>query len=513
MTMQTEVESFLGSPSSTGAPVTRIDTHAAIVFLSGNRVLKIKRAIKLPFLDFSTLDRRKSACDAELAVNKPFAPTIYRRVVPITREGDGTLKIDGTGEAVEWALDMVRFDEGATFDKLAERGEMTAALASALADTIAASHAKAAVARTRGWIASIEAIIQQNADAFRASGAFEAVERDEFENLSRRAYATLLPVIERRCESGFVRRCHGDLHLANIALIDKKPVLFDAIEFNETFATIDILHDLAFTLMDLVHYRCIDAANVLLNRYLGNAPENSEAVALLPLSIAMRAAVRANVLLCRSGQRGADPSLADRARSYFSLALSALRPAPACVVAIGGLSGTGKSAAARALAPHIGALPGAVILRSDVIRKTMFGVGELDRLPSTAYRPAVTLEVYARLAAEAATIVKQGHSVIVDAVFAHESERSAIESVAGEAPVPFIGIFLTADLSIRRQRIGQRRADASDATVAIAEAQEEYDLGTLAWTRIDAGGTLEATAALCAALLPGSPRLSKKSHG
>jgi aminoglycoside phosphotransferase family enzyme/predicted kinase len=512
--MHNEIESFLGSPSATGAPVTRIDTHAAIVFLSGNRALKIKRAIRLPFLDFSTLDRRKSACDAELAVNRPFAPTIYRRVVPITRERDGTLKIDGTGQPVEWALDMARFDENATFDRLAERGAITGALASAITDAIAASHAKAKVVRTRAWIESIPAVIQQNADAFRASGAFEAVERDELESLSRRAYARLLPLIQRRSENGFVRRCHGDLHLANIALIDDEPVLFDAIEFDERLATIDVVHDLAFTIMDLLHHGCIDAANVVLNRYLGiSAPGNFEAVGLLPLSIAMRAAVRANVLLCRSTQLGTDPSLVDRARAYFSLARSALLPAPACVVAIGGLSGTGKSAAARALAPRIGALPGAVILRSDVVRKTMLGVGELDRLPSTAYRPDVTADVYARLVAEAATTIRQGHSVIVDAVFARESERSAIESVAREASVPFVGIFLTADLAIRLQRTRQRTADASDATVAVAEEQEKYDLGALAWTRIDAGGTQEATAALCAALLPTSSHRSRKDDG
>jgi predicted kinase len=310
-------------------------------------------------------------------------------------------------------------------------------------------------------------------------------------------------LIERRSQSGFVRRCHGDLHLANIALVDGKPVLFDAIEFNEALATIDVMHDLAFTIMDLVHYGCTEAANIVLNRYLNRTPPgNFQAVGLLPLFIAMRAGVRANVLLCRST---ADTSLVERAKTYFSLARSALRPAPPCMVAIGGLSGTGKTVAARALAPRIGALPGAVILRSDVIRKIMRGIAELERLPSDAYHPSATAEVYARLAELAATIARQGHSVIVDAVFARESERSAIESAAREAGLPFIGIFLTADLAIRLQRIGRRCADASDATVAVAEAQEGYDLGKLDWIRIDAGGAPGATADLCVAAI--SPQL------
>ena len=250
----------------------------------------------------------------------------------------------------------------------------------------------------------------------------------KLESLGRRIYANVLPLIERRAEAGFVRRCHGDLHLANLALIEGKPVLFDAIEFDERLATIDVMHDLAFTLMDLVDHGCIDAANLVLNRYLESTPpDNLEALGLLPLSVSMRAAVRANVLLCRPAEQGADQALSNRAQAYFGLARSVLLPAPACLIAIGGLSGTGKSAVARALAPLVGALPGAVVLRSDVTRKRMLGTAELNRLPPSAYQPSVTAEVYARLTAEAAKVVGQGHSVIVDAVFAHEAERSAVE--------------------------------------------------------------------------------------
>lgn len=498
--MQNEVESFLESALAADAPVTRIETHAAMVFLSGKRALKIKRAVRLPFLDFSTLEQRKAACEAEFATNKPIAPTIYRRVIPITRECDGRLKIDGDGEPVEWALDMLRFDERATLDLLAGRRAITTTLASAIADAIAASHRKATIASTSGWVQSIPAIIQQNAGAFRASGFFPANDRDALEDLSKRAWAKHLPLIARRSKGGFVRRCHGDLHLANIALIEGKPVLFDAIEFDEKLATIDVMHDLAFTLMDLVHAGCIDAANVVLNRYLDSTPlDNVEAVGLLPLFMSMRAAVRANVLLCRSAQP--DQVLLDLAATYFKLARSVLQPVPACVVAIGGLSGTGKTAVARSLAPLVGALPGAVVLRSDVLRKRMLGAGELERLAPSAYESAVSTEVYARLAADAAKIAGRGHSVVVDAVFARETERSAIASAAAQAAVPFTGIFLTADLAIRLERIMKRRGDASDATTAIAKAQEEYDLGTIDWAKIDAGDTQDATANLCAALL------------
>ncbi|MDQ8730090.1 AAA family ATPase [Bradyrhizobium sp. LHD-71] len=501
--MQDEIEAFLGRTLNADAQAKRIETHSAVVFLSGDRALKIKRAIKLPFLDFSTLEQRKAACEAELAVNKPFAPTIYRRVIPITREGDGTLKIDGAGQPVEWALDMARFDETATLDRFAERDAIDAAMATAVADAIANSHAKAAVSRTSAWVESIPAIIQQNADAFRTISAFAPAESDRLERLSRSAYVKLSALLARRNTEGFVRRCHGDLHLANVVLIDGKPVLFDAIEFDENLATIDVMHDLAFTLMDLIRYGCDDAANTVLNRYLEDtAPDNLEALALLPLFVSLRAAVRANIFLYRSAQQGSDQSALDLARSYFTLAQSALVPPPACVIAIGGLSGTGKTAAARLLAPLIGALPGAVVLRSDVLRKRMLGANELDRLPPSAYEPSVTAQVYAHLVAEAGRIARQGHSVIVDAVFAKEDERSAIEAVSTQAAADFVGIFLTADLEVRLQRIRRRSSDASDATAAVAEAQERYDLASVGWTSVDAGGTPQSTADLCAALLP-----------
>jgi aminoglycoside phosphotransferase family enzyme/predicted kinase len=503
--MRDDVEAFLGAAAVSGSQVKRIDTHAATVFLSGDRALKIKRAIKLPFLDFSTPARRKAACEAELAANRPFAPAIYRRVVPITREHDGTLAIGGAGEPVEWALEMARFDEDTTLDKLAARGEITPGLASAIADAIAAAHAGAPVVKTSGWPESIGAIISQNADAFRADPAFPAAERDELNNLSRKLAARLMPLVKRRNDDGFVRRCHGDLHLANLVVIDGRPVLFDALEFDERLATTDVMHDLAFTLMDLLHFGCDNAANILLNRYIAATPHNNlEAVALLPLSISMRAAVRANVLMCRAAQVESRDRLADTARAYFTLARSALDSPPPCLIAIGGLSGTGKSAVARALAPSLGAFPGAVVLRSDTLRKRMLGVAEFAKLPSSAYREAFNAEVYVELERQAAIILKQGHSVIVDAVFAREGERSAIESVATQAATPFVGFFLVADLATRLQRVGQRRGDASDATVEVAEAQEARDIGVLTWMRIDAGGTRDATRDRCRTFLPAS---------
>lgn len=500
--MQDEVEAFLGDASTFGAPVTRVDTHAAVVFLVGDQALKIKRAVRLPFLDFSTLERRKAGCEAELAVNRPLAPSIYRRVVPITREPDGRLAINGTGDVVEWALEMRRFDESQTLDRLAERGALTEAVAADAADAIAAAHRDAAVVTRSGWVESIPAIVRQNADAFRAGKIFQAEAFHAFERLAMDAYAAHRSCIEHRSKDGFVRRCHGDLHLANLALIDGKPVLFDAIEFDERLATIDVLHDLAFTLMDLVRYGCIGAANGMLNRYLElTSRGNLAALRLLPLFMSLRAAVRANVLSLRTARNDGDRARLETAMTYLSLAQSVLAPAPPMLIAIGGLSGTGKSAVARTLAPSLGTRPGAIVLRSDTTRKRMLGSDPLERLPASAYRPDVTAGVYARLAVEADTIVRQGHAVIVDAVFAREDERTAIERVARQAQVPFVGLFLTADLAIRLARIAQRTADASDATAEVAREQESYQLDDLGWETVDAAGTLTDVTGRCTVLL------------
>ena len=226
-----------------------------------------------------------------------------------------------------------------------------------------------------------------------------------------------------------MRRCHGDLHLANVVLIEAKPVLFDAIEFDPLIASVDVLYDLAFPMMDFLHYGRRAAANGLLNRYLGTTSDDHiDALAALPLFMSLRAAIRAKVLLARLG-RTADAKAAavkEQARRYFDLAQRLIHPSPPVLVAVGGLSGTGKSVLARALAPDIMPEPGAVVLRTDVLRKQLFEIREQDRLPESAYEPAVTRQVYEMVAQRAEWIFAQGHSVIADAVFARH--RNAPES-------------------------------------------------------------------------------------
>jgi aminoglycoside phosphotransferase family enzyme/predicted kinase len=496
---QEPVLALLGDPATHGGQaVRRIDTHAASVFLAGERAFKIKRAVRFPFLDFSTLEKRKAACEAELEVNRPFAPQIYRRVVAITRVRDGTLALGGSGEPVEWAVEMRRFDEALTLDHLAAQGRIDVALADRLGRIVADAHAQAAPVEPQPWIDAVGTYVAEHAAEFgRTPALFPPAAVEELRRAGIAAYERLRPLLAERGARGLIRRIHGDLHLGNIALIDGNPVLFDAIEFSPLIGSGDVLYDLAFLLMDLIERGLPQAANVAFNRYLTQTrrAEDLDALAALPFYLSMRAAIRAKVTAERR-ERAAPAEAAaigESARRYFDLARRAIAPPPAMLVATGGRSGTGKSALARALAPMLMPMPGAVVLRSDQERKALFGKDEAEPLPPAAYGAAVTLQVYAAIADKARRAAAAGHSAILDAVFAQPGERGLARDSAAVLGVAFHGLFLEAPLAIRIARVGGRSRDASDADAAVVRAQESYDLGPLDWTRVDAAGTPEDT--------------------
>jgi len=491
---QDEVLAFLARGTK------RVDTHASIVFLAADRVLKVKRAVKLPFLDYSTLEKRKHACEEELAVNARNAPEIYRRVVAITREGDG-LALDGKGPPVEWAVEMARFDETRALDHLAAAHAIPADAADELAETMRASHARAPVADGAQWLASIGPIIDRNTARFRRQPELQAGDADRLHELSHARLYDLLPLLQRRATAGLVRRCHGDAHLANIVMIEEKPVLFDAIEFDPVIATTDLLYDLAFPVMDFLHFGEGAAANRLFNGYLRSGwREHGDALELLPLFLSMRAAIRALVSFTRHDLRPGDPSCITDAKTYFALALELIAPCKPSLLAIGGRSGTGKSMLARAVAGEVKPPPGAVLLRSDVIRKQLAGVDALTRLPASSYSRESSDKVYREMFNRARKVLDQGHSAILDAAFLTETERDTATAIASTAGVDFRGIFLTAAREIRMERIGRRRDDASDATEEVARLQEEIDVGRMDWGLVDASGTPDETLALALAL-------------
>ncbi|MBI3451666.1 MAG: AAA family ATPase, partial [Rhodospirillales bacterium] len=296
---------------------------------------------------------------------------------------------------------------------------------------------------------------------------------------------------ERRRAGGFVRHCHGDLHLRNICLIDGQPTLFDAIEFNDRIACIDTLYDLAFLLADLEHRDLRALANAALNRYLDTTADCA-GLALMPLYLAGRAGIRAQTLAAGAAAQStavARDRLVAEARENLALGLRFADPPPPRLIAAGGLSGSGKSTLAYALAPAVGSAPGAVVLRTDVIRKQLAGIAPTGRLPPESYTKEESARVYAALMARATDILASGYAVIADAVFADPAERAAIEACARAAGVGFAGIWLDAPPPVLAARVSTRVKDASDATADVVRMQAALDIGRLDWTKVAASGT------------------------
>jgi predicted kinase len=285
-----------------------------------------------------------------------------------------------------------------------------------------------------------------------------------------------------------VRHGHGDLHLRNIVLLDGRPTLFDGVEFNDEIACIDVLYDLAFLLMDLWRRELPRHANAVWNRYLEETGDLS-GMSMMPLFLSCRAAVRAKTsataarLQPDARRRNELQALA---REYLAMAEDLLHPPGPCLVAIGGFSGTGKSTVARGLAPSVGGVPGALVIRSDLIRKRLSGVSPLDRLGPEGYSAEMSERVYATLAERARMTIREGHSAIVDAVYARPGDRQAIERVAADVEVPFVGIWLEAPETTLITRVEQRRNDASDADAAVIRLQHREGTGPIGWHRVEA---------------------------
>jgi uncharacterized protein len=337
-----------------------------------------------------------------------------------------------------------------------------------------------------GGADNIAGVLGVNEAAFATGEGLDPARVERLCTTFRTRLAQLAPLLDTRAEAGQLRLCHGDLHLRNIFLDAGRPVLFDCLEFNDALASVDVLYDLAFLLMDLRHRGLTGFANLVMNRYL-DATRDEDGLPALGFFMTLRAAVRAHVAATAAAGDGAAPETVTRARAYLGLAERLLATAPASIVALGGLSGSGKSTVAAQLAPMLGGGAGARLLASDRLRKEAFGVGPETRLPPDAYAPEVSEQVYADLRRRAGAIAGAGGAVIVDAVHARPAERAAIADAAAGAGAAFLGVWLDAPPDVLRARVAARRGDVSDAGPAVLERQLGYDLGALDWMRCDAG--------------------------
>ncbi len=406
---------------------------------------------------------------------------------------------------------MWRFPAQDELSVIADSGAFTDALAEDLGQSIHAYHC-VAPRRELGGARLIADIVAELDHAF--AGMHDRLGTGRVTTFGAKAALALVAatlLLDRRGTEGQVRRCHGDLHLRNLVLLDGKPVPFDALEFDEVLGTCDVLYDLAFLIMDLRHRHLPRAANIVLNTYLLAAQGDEDSgLAALPLFLAIRAAIRSMVVVQTDRAGGTQGKSDAEAGAFLDEAIALLDAPGARLIAVGGLSGTGKTTIARQIAAGIGAAPGAVHLRSDLERKAMEGVAVQTHLPLASYAKDARSKVYDRMFARAETILQAGHSALLDATFLDIETRHRAEALAARLHVPFTGLWLHAPSGSLLARVAARSADASDADASDADAsvvlqQLEKQVGPIDWHQVDAGSTITDTVAAANAVL-GLPR-------
>lgn len=481
-------------------PVTRVElveTHGAWVLLAGDFAYKIKKPVRFPFMDFSTLALRRRACETEIRVNRRFqshdrpATHLYLGVLPILGAPDqprwGTPGSEGVSPAFEYAVQMRRFDEAARLDHLCQRGGLTPDHIRSLARRMAMFQARAAVAGARqpaGHPAAAMRWPRDNFDTLRRAltAPGDAALVQTLSTWTEQRFSAIEPLLSRRRQKERVREGHGDLHLANLVLIENEVLPFDAIEFNEELRWIDVANDMAFVWMDLLNHAQTGLANALISDWL-DASGDVSAPTVWTFFASYRAGVRAKVAAIRLGQLGgagasaeADASLAE-ARRYLALAHGITHPPAPQLLITHGLSGCGKTwASSRWLqAERTGR---AIRLRSDVERKRLHGLSALassgSGLNSGLYSPQAHGDTYASLLARARILIRDGWTVLVDAAFLRRAERDAFAALARAFDCPFHILAPEAPVAVLRERIAERQrsgADASEATVAVLEQQ------------------------------------------
>ncbi|MEM8839343.1 MAG: AAA family ATPase [Pseudomonadota bacterium] len=485
-----------------------VHTHGATVFLGKTIVFKVKNAVDLGYLDFSTLAKRKAVCERELALNREFAPQIYEGLAVFTKEEDGTIALAGEGLAIEYAVKMTRFEQSMELGVMAETGRLDRSVAVRLGEMLSNLHKSLRPIDNPAWPDLMLDVLEHAGIAFEKSGmAGSAPCAADLEFVTERIVSELAEqrgLIATRAEAGFVRHCHGDLHLGNIVLLGGTPTPFDALEFNDKLARTDVVYDACFLFMDMVHRGLSAEANLAFNRYVLNAYDiiKEGGFRLLPIFMSVRAVIRAMASAERAAQlKNRDledyRALCLDASAYLTDARAALDIKTPGLVAVGGLSGTGKSTVAAAIAPDLDGPPGALHIRSDLERKVLFGVPELEPLPKSAYNRETGERVYQIMIEKAERALSQGRSVVLDAVHLRKEERGAVERLAEGLNVPFVGLWLTAPAGVLHERVASRKNDASDADSAVLDMQlkaaADSDPSSGQWQAVDASQSPAAT--------------------
>lgn len=461
-------------PHPVTEPVQLVQTHVSYVLLTGDYAYKVKKPVNFGFLDFSTLEKRKHFCEEELRLNQRGAAALYLEVLPIVQVGD-RFQLDGTGEAVEYGVKMRQFPAGTLFSDLFEQGKITPELLERLAQVLAQFHARGATndyIRSFGQVSQIRQAIDENYDQTERyiGGPQTRQQFDETRAYTDRLFATQASLFNQRIENNWIRECHGDVHLRNIALWNDEILLFDCIEFNEPFRFVDVMFDIAYIIMDLDARDRRDLSNRFLNAYLEQTGD-WEGLQVLPLYLSRQSYVRAKVTSFLLD----DPSIPDpvkqecteTAARYYRLAWEYTRPRQGRLILMAGLSGSGKSTIARELAQQIGAIH----IRSDAVRKHLAGIPLETRGSSDLYTPEMSQKTYDRLLKLGITLASQGYPVILDAKYDRQVLRQAVITQAQTHQIPLQIIHCHAPLTVLQERLHQRQGDISDATVDLLPEQ------------------------------------------
>lgn len=450
--------------------VQLLETHISWVLLAGRYAYKIKKAVDFGFLDFTTLDARKFYCEEEIRLNRRFAPHLYLDVVAIG--GSPQQPEWGAEPAIEYAVRMHRFATAKLMDSLLAHGRMTPAHIDSLAGTISRFHLSLPPAAAESIYGSSEAIRGPMRQNFAQLSPLLDDDQETLAALRRHSndeYSICAPLFMQRKQQGWIRECHGDLHLGNIVLIRGEPVPFDGIEFNPGFRWIDVMNEVAFLVMDLMHRDRTDLAFRFLNGYL-EVTGDYQGIGVLRFYLAYRAIVRAKIFAMRARQADTSPRDAEQemaaCHAYLALAansLSRLRPA---LIITHGLPGCGKTTVAQVALERLQAIR----IRSDVERKRLYGLAPLETsrsLPGKEmYSTAATERTYARLHDLARGLLDVGFTVIVDAAFLKHAERERFRRLAEEMAVPFVILSVQASEATLRSRIEQRMVQVKDASEA-----------------------------------------------
>jgi len=470
--------------------VTLVQTHISWVLLAGDFAYKVKKPLKLAFLDFSTLALRHARCCDELRLNQRFAPDIYLEVVAITAGADGP-QFGGAGEPLEWAVKMRRFDEAARLDRVCGRGELLPAHLSGLAKTLVAFHQSADVAPAGSPCGGAKLIASQAQDNFTellrlCSRAEVQTRLLALQRLTQTQAEQLAAQMQTRQQEGWVRECHGDLHLANLVLLNGQVRMFDCLEFSPELRWIDVTSDIAFTYADLLAHGRNGLANWFVNEVWSHSGDYA-AAPLLRFYAVYRCLVRAKVATIRVHQAHGDGG---EVLGNFTLAERLVAPQRLQLTITHGLAGSGKTWASDKLLQNDTQAP-TIRLRADVQRKRLFGLDPLGHsgagLGSGIYSPQAHSQTYTHLRRQAGQLLRAGWSVMVDATFLMRADRDMFRALAAELGAGFAILAPQATPEQLRERILARQAgaqDASEATLAVL-AQQLRVLEPLADDEVD----------------------------